>query len=89
MMTKRLWFPLCKYLGRIFKVFCDGFQRVYAVKSKINHNETIVPVIPLRFHSSAIRFSASRFICIERFQRAKACSYLIFLSLFSSIINPV
>ena len=52
---------------------------VNTIKRKLNHNETIVPVIPLRSHSSAIRFSALRFISSERLNRAKASSYVIFL----------
>ena len=74
MIKKRLLrFALCQNLSGLFKVIN------YGLKHRINHNETIVPVIPLRSHSSAIRFSALRFISSERLNRAKASSYVIFL----------
>ena len=47
------------------------------------HNETIVPVMPLRAHSSAMRFSALRLISNECLKRAKASSYVTF---FASMI---
>ncbi len=39
------------------------------------HSDTIVPVIPLRPHSSAMRFSALRLTSSECFHRSRASSY--------------
>ena len=48
-------------------------------KGQLNHNVTTVPVNPIAFHSSAMRFSAFLFISSERLKRAKASSYVTFL----------
>ena len=50
---------------------------------KIYHNETMVPFMPLRFHSSSMRFCAACLISSERLKRANASSYVTF---FTSII---
>lgn len=49
------------------------------IKGQLYHNDTIVPVKPIAFHSSAMRFSAARLISSECFQRASASSYVGFL----------
>lgn len=54
-------------------------MRINRVKGKLNHSDTMVPVIPLRFHSSAMRFSATRLISSDRLKRANASSYVTFL----------
>lgn len=52
-------------------------------KGKFYHNETIVPVKPIFFHSSAMRRSALRLTSSERLKRANASSYVTF---FTSIL---
>ena len=52
---------------------------INTVKRKNNHNETMVPFMPLRFHSSSMRFCAACLISSERLKRAKASSYVTFL----------
>ena len=59
---------------------------VYAVKREMYHNDTIVPLIPLRSHSSFMRFCAACLISSECLNRASASSYVIF---FVSINHPV
>lgn len=49
-------------------------------REKLYHSVAMVPVMPLRAHSSAMRFSAARLISNECFQRAKASSYVIFVN---------
>ena len=53
------------------------------LKREFYHSDTIVPVNPIAFHSSAMRFSAFRLISSERLKRARASSYVTF---FISII---
>ena len=53
------------------------------LKREFYHSDTIVPVNPIAFHSSAMRFSAFRLISNERLKRARASSYVTF---FTSII---
>ena len=56
---------------------------INVAKREFNHSDTIVPVNPIAFHSSAMRFSAFRLISSERLKRARASSYVTF---FASII---
>ena len=48
------------------------------LKWEFYHSVTIVPVNPIAFHSSAMRFSAFRLISSERLKRARASSYVTF-----------
>ena len=57
---------------------------INTVERKLNHSDTIVPFMPLRFHSSSMRFCAACLISSERLKRANASSYVIF---FFSIIT--
>ena len=56
---------------------------INCIKGKVYHSETMVPVKPLRAHSSAMRFSAARFTSNECLKRANASSYVTF---FTSIL---
>ena len=58
----------------VMRMFID------CVKRKLYHSKTILPVIPLRAHSSAMRFSAVRFTSSECLKRAKASAYVTFLT---------
>ena len=68
----------CQGLGSHLKIIND------VIEQGLDHSDTIVPLIPLRFHSSSMRFSAARLISNERLKRAIASSYVIF---FFSIIT--
>ena len=72
-----LRFALGQHLGSHLEISNNGFEH------GVNHNDTIVPVKPIAFHSSAIRFSAARLISNECFQRASASSLVGF---FTSMI---
>ena len=65
--------PLCKGLSYHLEILDDGIER------ELYHSATMVPVRPLRAHSSAIRFSAARFTSKECLKRANASSYETFL----------
>jgi hypothetical protein len=68
-----------KYVVALWRQhYIVGSVPINIVKGKKNHSDTIVPVIPLRAHSSAMRFSALRLISSECFQRASASSYATF-----------
>jgi len=62
---------------------------VDSVKRKLNHSETIVPVSPLRAHSSAIRCSAARFTSKEWRKRAIASSNVTCLTAISNLVLVV
>ena len=61
----------------VMRMLIDSIER------ELYHSATMVPVSPLRAHSSAMRFSAARFTSKECLKRANASSYVIF---FISII---
>ena len=53
---------------------------INAVERELNHSDTIVPLTPLRFHSSSMRLWAARLISSERLKRARASSYVTSLT---------
>jgi len=68
---KKLRLTLSQSKSSTLKICNNGFeQRIYS--------DTIVPVNPIAFHSSAMRFSAFRLISSERLKRARASSYVTF-----------
>ena len=66
--------------GSKYKITIRGIRNlvwrlsIYFFKRKPYHNETMVPVSPIRLNSSSMRFSAARLISSERLKRANASS---------------
>ena len=57
---------------------------INTIERELDHSDTIVPLMPLRSHSSSMRRCAACLISSERLKRANASSYVIF---FFSIIT--